>query len=290
MLRQRWPVGVWPAVMDEAAYRNRTDDLLITRQHARLYASRRHPLTCGNALNARHYDGLGNCINCHRTAPGGRRAAVVRGLSSWRPTAASLHRDRVCIRRCTHRLWSVEGRLYWSPCTASWYGRSSSMHRRTRSPRRAISGRPRCCPRPAWSRSLQSSWPFQMPLRWRGSGCSKSGPVRPRFHLDIGADHVEAEVVRLTGLGAVKIADGRTWAVMRDPSGSLFDTRCRTSRHGLPSDRAKFPSVHPAMCAVPNCVSSHPAFASRRRMTAPAAHHDQPSPGTPPADPRPKYR
>jgi hypothetical protein len=34
---------------------------------------------------------------------------------------------------------------------------------------------------------------------------------------------VDAEVERLTRLGAVKIADGRTWVVMRDPSGLLFD-------------------------------------------------------------------
>ena len=31
------------------------------------------------------------------------------------------------------------------------------------------------------------------------------------------------EVERLTGLGAVKIADGRTWVVMEDPSGLVFD-------------------------------------------------------------------
>lgn len=45
----------------------------------------------------------------------------------------------------------------------------------------------------------------------------------PRFHLDIETDDVDAEVARLVGLGAVKIADGRTWVVMRDPAGLLFD-------------------------------------------------------------------
>ena len=45
----------------------------------------------------------------------------------------------------------------------------------------------------------------------------------PRYHLDIETDDVEAEVARLTRLGATKVADGRTWTVMRDPAGLLFD-------------------------------------------------------------------
>jgi hypothetical protein len=49
------------------------------------------------------------------------------------------------------------------------------------------------------------------------------GAGEARFHLDIETDDVPAEVARLTSLGATKVADGRTWVVMRDPSGLLFD-------------------------------------------------------------------
>jgi hypothetical protein len=58
-------------------------------------------------------------------------------------------------------------------------------------------------------------------LSWVGLQNIGSGAAR--FHLDIETDDVDAEVERLIGLGAVKIADGRTWVVMRDPSGLLFD-------------------------------------------------------------------
>ncbi len=58
-------------------------------------------------------------------------------------------------------------------------------------------------------------------MSWVGLQEIGSGPAR--FHLDIETDDVAAEVARLTGLGAVKVADGRTWVVMRDPSGLLFD-------------------------------------------------------------------
>src|ERR1700712_5766524 len=54
-------------------------------------------------------------------------------------------------------------------------------------------------------------------------GLQDIGSGTARFHLDIETDDVEAEVLRLIGLGAVKVADGRTWTVMRDPSGLLFD-------------------------------------------------------------------
>ena len=54
-------------------------------------------------------------------------------------------------------------------------------------------------------------------------GLQDIGPGPARFHLDIETDDVAAEVARLAGLGAVKVADGRTWVVMRDPSGLLFD-------------------------------------------------------------------
>lgn len=54
-------------------------------------------------------------------------------------------------------------------------------------------------------------------------GLQDVGAGAARFHVDIETDDVDAEVARLTELGAAKIADGRTWAVMRDPSGLLFD-------------------------------------------------------------------
>ncbi len=58
-------------------------------------------------------------------------------------------------------------------------------------------------------------------LSWVGLQSIGSGAAR--FHLDIETDDVDAEVERLTGLGAVKIAEGRTWVVMQDPSGLVFD-------------------------------------------------------------------
>jgi hypothetical protein len=61
-------------------------------------------------------------------------------------------------------------------------------------------------------------------------GLQETGEVDSRYHLDIETDDVDAEVARLTGLGAVKVADGRTWAVMRDPSGHLFDVVPHESR------------------------------------------------------------
>jgi hypothetical protein len=47
-----------------------------------------------------------------------------------------------------------------------------------------------------------------------------SGPAR--LHLDIETDDVEAEVARLTGLGAVEQSRQRSWVVMADPAGLLF--------------------------------------------------------------------
>lgn len=49
----------------------------------------------------------------------------------------------------------------------------------------------------------------------------QGGPAR--FHLDIETDDVPAEVARLRRLGAVQVAEGRTWVVMQDPSGLMFD-------------------------------------------------------------------
>lgn len=43
-----------------------------------------------------------------------------------------------------------------------------------------------------------------------------------RVHLDIEADDIEAEVARLEGLGAKRIAAVRTWYVMEAPTGQRF--------------------------------------------------------------------
>lgn len=54
-------------------------------------------------------------------------------------------------------------------------------------------------------------------------GLQDVGEAAARFHVDIETDDVAAEVTRLTSLGASVVAQGRTWVVMRDPSGLLFD-------------------------------------------------------------------
>ncbi len=46
------------------------------------------------------------------------------------------------------------------------------------------------------------------------------GPVRA--HLDLGTDDVGAEVRRLVDLGAVDVAEGRGWHVLRDPADLAF--------------------------------------------------------------------
>lgn len=43
-----------------------------------------------------------------------------------------------------------------------------------------------------------------------------------RVHLDIETDDVEAEVARLEALGATRVAQVKTWWVMRDPAGLVF--------------------------------------------------------------------
>ena len=43
-----------------------------------------------------------------------------------------------------------------------------------------------------------------------------------RVHLDIESDDIEAEVARLEGLGAKRIADIKSWCVMEAPTGQRF--------------------------------------------------------------------
>lgn len=49
-----------------------------------------------------------------------------------------------------------------------------------------------------------------------------TGDTAPRIHIDIETDDVEAEVSRLTALGATEIARHHSWVVMRDPVGTVF--------------------------------------------------------------------
>ena len=49
-----------------------------------------------------------------------------------------------------------------------------------------------------------------------------TGDAQPRIHIDIESDDVEAEVARLTALGAVEIGRHNTWVIMRDPAGTVF--------------------------------------------------------------------
>jgi predicted enzyme related to lactoylglutathione lyase len=48
------------------------------------------------------------------------------------------------------------------------------------------------------------------------------GDDAPRIHLDIETDDVDAEVARLTALGATEVERIESWAVMRDPVGTVF--------------------------------------------------------------------
>jgi predicted enzyme related to lactoylglutathione lyase len=45
---------------------------------------------------------------------------------------------------------------------------------------------------------------------------------RSRVHLDIETNDIEAEVLRLESLGAIRIADIHSWVVMEAPTGQQF--------------------------------------------------------------------
>ncbi len=51
--------------------------------------------------------------------------------------------------------------------------------------------------------------------------------VKNRSHLDVIAADPKAEIARLVGLGATRVADrdeyGYTWTLMADPEGNEFD-------------------------------------------------------------------
>jgi hypothetical protein len=54
---------------------------------------------------------------------------------------------------------------------------------------------------------------------------------QPRYHVDIETDDVEAETVRLTGLGAVEIRQWLDCHILRAPGGHLL---CVIPRHSEP--------------------------------------------------------
>jgi len=49
-----------------------------------------------------------------------------------------------------------------------------------------------------------------------------TGDASPRVHIDIETDDVDAEVARLTRLGAQEVERIHSWVVMRDPVGTVF--------------------------------------------------------------------
>ena len=53
-------------------------------------------------------------------------------------------------------------------------------------------------------------------------GVQAIGDNTPRIHLDIETDDIEAEVARLTSLGATVQERIEGWVVMRDPVGTVF--------------------------------------------------------------------
>jgi predicted enzyme related to lactoylglutathione lyase len=59
-----------------------------------------------------------------------------------------------------------------------------------------------------------------------------------RVHLDIEADDIEAEVLRLEALGAKRIAAVHTWVVMEAPTGQRFCVvRMKHPEQGPPPNR-----------------------------------------------------
>lgn len=68
---------------------------------------------------------------------------------------------------------------------------------------------------------------------WLSVRVSEPKTAKNRLHLDLAAPDVEAEVARLVGLGATRVADtdeyGYTWTVMADPEGNEFCVATATS-------------------------------------------------------------
>jgi predicted enzyme related to lactoylglutathione lyase len=50
----------------------------------------------------------------------------------------------------------------------------------------------------------------------------RTGDTAARIHIDLETDDVDAEVARLSDLGAVEVERVNSWVVMRDPVGTVF--------------------------------------------------------------------
>jgi len=66
-----------------------------------------------------------------------------------------------------------------------------------------------------------------------------------RVHLDIETDDIDAEVRRLEGLGARRVAAIKTWWVMEAPTGQRFCV-VRPQRVGFPGQARTWPDDDPA--------------------------------------------
>ena len=62
---------------------------------------------------------------------------------------------------------------------------------------------------------------------WLFAQVSEPKTVKNRMHVDVGAADPEADIARLVGLGATRLADrseyGYSWTLMSDPEGNEFD-------------------------------------------------------------------
>ena len=69
-------------------------------------------------------------------------------------------------------------------------------------------------------------------LTWMFASVPEGKQAKNRCHVDLTAPDREAEVQRLTGLGATKIGEGSiwgfSWTVMQDPEGNEF---CVAGQH-----------------------------------------------------------
>lgn len=75
--------------------------------------------------------------------------------------------------------------------------------------------------------SLGRSEGSQLRPIWMFIKVPETKTAKNRVHIDFGAEDREAEVERLVGLGATRIADkdeyGTRWTTLEDPEGNVFD-------------------------------------------------------------------
>jgi hypothetical protein len=93
---------------------------------------------------------------------------------------------------------------------------------------------------------------------WLFARVPEPKPGKNRLHLDVMAADLEAEIERLVGLGATRVADrdeyGFTWTLMTDPEGNEFDIAQAL--------------LHPPCWAAWCCASRRSAGRPRRRALA----------------------